>query len=400
MKGKLTETILRKLQPKEKPYKIVDGSGLFIWVTPKGSKLWRLDYRFNGKRKTLALGRYPEISLSEAREIAFEMRKLIARGIDPAVKRKEEKLAKSITFEAIAWEFIEKNKPVWAPTHTDKVILRLRKYLLPSLGSMPINEIKAPHLLNCVRAIEKQGKFETAHRVLQLAGQIIRYAIATGRAEFDPTPALRKALTPSPKRHLPAITDPKELAGILRMIWSYPYSPIVAGALKMLVYTFQRPGEVRNMKWKDIDWERKEWRFIAYKIKKEHIVPLSRQVMEILEELKPLTGHSPYVFMGTSWNRPISNVTTNAALKRMGIDTKNEITSHGFRAVARTLLHEVLGYEPDIIEHQLAHKVPDRLGEAYNRTKFLDHRRKMMQDWADYIDALREGKEKEFFKKI
>ena len=160
----------------------------------------------------------------------------------------------------------------------------------------------------------------------------------------------------------------------------------------MLVYIFQRPGEVRNMKWEDIDWERKEWRFIAYKIKKEHIVPLSRQVMEILEELKPLTGHSPYVFMRTSGNRHISNAATNAALRRMGIDTKNEIISHGFRAVARTLLHEVLGYEPDIIEHQLAHKVPDRLGEAYNRTKFLDHRRKMMQDWADYIDALREEK--------
>lgn len=392
MKGKLTDALLRSLKPKEKPYKIVDGSGLFIWVTPAGSKLWRLDYRFNGKRKTLALGRYPEISLAEAREIAFEMRKLIAKGIDPARKRKEEKLAKYNTFEAIAREYFEKMSKVWSPDHYKTQVYRLNKYLIPSLGSMPINEIKAPHLLDCVRPLEKHGKLETARRILQIAGQVIRYAIATGRAEYDPTPSLRRVLPSAPERHLPAVTDPEKLAGILKAIWSYPYSPIVAGALKMLVYTFQRPGEVRTMKWQDIDFEKAEWRFKLSKTKQDHIVPLSRQVIQILQELKPLTGHSPYVFTGRGWDRPISDAATNAALQRMGIDTKTEITSHGFRAVARTLLHEVLGYEPDIIEHQLGHKVPDRLGQAYNRTKFLEHRKKMMQDWADYIDNLREGK--------
>ncbi len=298
MKGKLIDALLRSLKPKEKPYKIVDGSGLFIWVTPAGSKLWRLDYRFNGKRKALALGRYPEISLAEAREIAFEMRKLIAKGIDPARKRKEEKLAKYNTFEAIAREYFEKMSKVWSPDHYKTQVYRLNKYLIPSLGSMPINEIKAPHLLDCVRPLEKRGKLETARRILQIAGQVIRYAIATGRAEYDPTPSLRRGLPSAPERHLPAVTDPEKLAGILKAIWSYPYSPIVAGALKMLVYTFQRPGEVRTMKWQDIDFEKAEWKFKLSKTKQDHIVPLSRQVIQILQELKPLTGHSPYVFTG------------------------------------------------------------------------------------------------------
>lgn len=389
----LNDLKIRSLKPQEKPYKVFDGKGLYLLVTPKGSKLWRFNYRFNGKNKTIAIGSYPEISLSEAREKARYFRSLIQNGIDPSLQRKEEKLKKTNTFKKVALEFIENNSSRWSEKYLSTVKIRLEKYLFPALGDIPVDEITTPKIVELLTPLIRAEKWGTIQKLRVLIGQVIRYAIATGKATNDPTPALRMIIPSGKVKHMPAVTDPEKLAGILRAFWDYPYSLSVRNALRTLVYTFQRPGEVVSMRWEDIDFEKKEWRFVLSKTHHEHIVPLSRQMIEILEEQKTFVGESPFVF--PSFNSPktrhIRVETLNAALKRMGIDTGEEQTSHGFRAVARTLLHEVLKYEPDMIEHQLGHKVPDRLGTAYNRTKFLEDRRRMMQDWADYIDSLIES---------
>jgi integrase len=390
----LTDILIRSLKPKDKPYKITDSEGLYLVVTPAGGKLWRVDYRFAGKRKTLSLGEYPYISLAEARQRRDEAKTDLAHGIDPALKKRAQREALKETFGAIALEWFERTKPTWAPGHADKTKSRLERWLLPWLKDVPIRQISAPLILECARRAESQGKLETAHRVVQIAGQIIRYAMATGRAESDPTPALRGALMPSPKKHYPAPTTPDALAEVLKAIWSYEGGVVVKAALQILALTFQRPGEVRHMKWGELDFEAKQWRFTVSKTKTEHLVPLSIQALEVIEGLRPLTGSSPYVFASlTRRGRPISNMTMNRALQIMGFSTRDEITSHGFRSAARTLLHEHLKCNPDVIEHQLAHRVPDRLGQAYNRTRFLEERRMMMQRWADYLDRLRTGQE-------
>jgi integrase len=386
----LNDLKIKSLKPKEKPYKVWDGKGLYILVNPSGSKLWRFNYLFNGKHKTLALGSYPEISLAEAREKALHFRNLIQNGIDPALKLAEEKQKQKNTFAEVAHEFLEKFSKNWAPRYISTVKWRLEKYLIPTLGDLPVSEITTHQIIQTLSPLIKAGKYGTVKKLRTLIGQVIRYAIITGRATYDPTSAL-KGLFPSPKpKHMPAVTEPHEFAGILRAFWDYPHNIVVRNALRTLVYTFQRPGEVASMKWEDIDFERQEWRFTLSKTYQDHIVPLSKQMIELLQEQKILAGNSPFVFPSftSPKTRGISVETLNAALRRMGINTKEEQTSHGFRAVARTLIHEVLGYEPDIIEHQLGHKVPDRLGNAYNRTKFLKKRRQMMQDWADYVDSL------------
>jgi len=390
----LIDTHIKSLKPKEKAYKVADGGGLYLFVTPSGSKLWRLDYRFAGKRRTLALGQYPYVSLSEARQKREEVKHDLFHGIDPSLKKKVQKQALGDTFGAIAREWFERMKATWSQGHTEKTKGRLDGWLLPWLDDVPIRQVTAPLILECARRAEQTGRLETAHRVIQLAGQVIRYAISTARAESDPTPALRGALSPAPERHYPAPTTPDALAEVVKAIWSYEGSLVVKAALQVLALTFQRPGEVRHMKWAELDLEAGEWRFTTSKTKQEHLVPLSRQALEVIQGIRPLTGATPWVFASlTRRGRPISNMTMNKALQTMGFDTKSEITSHGFRAAARTLLHEKLGFAPPVIEHQLGHKVPDPLGEAYNRTRFLDERKAMMQAWADYLDRLRTGQE-------
>lgn len=399
----LTDTAIKAAKPSDKPYKLSDEKGLYLLVQTQGGKLWRFDYRFETKRKTLALGKYPEISLKQARARLDDARKLLAEGTDPSELRKAEKITKSeaktkeekdaaSTFEAVAREWFANQEPTWAPAHAEKVINRLKNNVFPYIGQKPISEISAPEILEIIRRIEARGTTDTAHRAKQNVGQVMRYAIATGRATYDPTPSLTGALKPKSKGHFAAITEPKDIAPILRMIAGYKGTPITKAALTIAPLVFVRPGELRAMLWSDIDFDACEWRYTTSKTHQDHLVPLSRQVIDALRELQPLTGHSRYVFTGArSDTRPMSENTVNGALKRLGIDTQTEITGHGFRALARTVLDEVHGFRPEVIELQLAHAVRDPLGRAYNRTQHLAERKKMMQIWADYLDELRDS---------
>jgi len=390
----LSEIRVRTAKPKDKEYKIFDGGGLFVMVTPSGGKLWHFKYRFDKKEKKLTFGPYPTISLFEARQKRDEARNQLEHGIDPGAVRKAQKQAETEateTFEIIAREWHIKYTPTWAPGHAAKVLRNLERDLFPWLGSRPISEIKAPELLAALRRIESRGALDTAHRVRGIASQIFRYAVATGRAERNPATDLIGALPPTVDRHLPSITDPKGVAPLLRAMDGYQGSFVVQCALRLSPLFFVRPGELRHAEWTEIDLEEAVWNIPAHKMKMKeaHIVPLCRQAIEILEALKPLTGASKYVFpSGRSFARPMSENAVNAALRRMGYD-QGTMTGHGFRAMARTILDEVLQIRPDFIEHQLAHAVRDPNGRAYNRTAHLDERRKMMQKWADYLDGLK-----------
>jgi integrase len=392
----LSDPAIKKSKPQAKPYKLSDEKGLYLLVNAAG-KYWRMDYRFDGKRKTAALGVYPDVSLARAREKRDEARKLIADCIDPGELRKSTKTMNkeraANSFEAVAREWFTKHLADKAETHRDKVIRRLEKDVFPWLGGRPVAELTAPEVLATIRRIESRGAVDTSHRVLQSCGQIFRYAVATGRAERDPTSDLRGALTAVKTTHLAAITEPKAVAELLRAIDGFRGSFQVQCALRLAPLLFVRPGELRKAKWTDFDLEQAEWRYLVTKTKTEHIVPLASQAVAILRELHPLSGHREHVFPGREPSKPMSDAAINAALRRMGYDTKTEITGHGFRAMARTLLHEELGFPPEAIEHQLAHKVPDTLGAAYNRTKFLKQRTAMMQAWADYLDKLKRGAE-------
>lgn len=391
----LTDPAIKKAKPADKPFKLYDEKGLFLIVTPTGGKWWRLKYRFGGKEKLLALGTYPEVSLARAREKRDEARKLLADGIDPGQMRKATKTQiaerAANSFEAVSREWFAKHLADKAENHREKVIRRLEKDVFPWLGGRPIAEITAPELLTTIRRIEARGAVDTSHRVMQSCGQIFRYAVATGRAERDPTADLRGALPPVKTEHLPALVEPKAVGELLRAIDGFRGSFQVQCALRLAPMLFVRPGELRKAKWEDFDLDRAEWRYLVTKTKTEHIVPLASQAVAILRELHPLSGHREHVFPGREPSKPMSDAAINAALRRMGYDTKTEITGHGFRAMARTLLHEELGFAPEAIEHQLAHKVPDTLGAAYNRTKFLKQRVAMMQAWADYLDKLKAG---------
>jgi integrase len=385
----LSDSKVRTLKPKDKLYKVADERGLVLLVMPNGSKLWRFRYRIDGKEQMLSLGVYPDITLADARARRDEMRRQVALGQNPAVQRKIEQVAKANTFQAIALEWYQKFSAQWVPAHATRVWARMEKDVIPWLGSRPIAEITAPEILTIARRIEGRGALETAHRVIWSIGQVMRYAVATGRAEMDPTASLRGAL-PShrTKKHMAAPTHPRQVGEILRALDAFKGSLQVGVALRLLPLLFCRPGELRQMKWDQIDWDKAEWRFIASKTRVEHLVPLSRQAIALLREVQPLTGRGVYVFEGRP-GRPISDAAINAALRRMGFDTQREITGHGWRAVARTLLAEELNYRPEVIEHQLAHAVPDALGRAYNRTKYLADRKKMMQEWADYLEGLK-----------
>ncbi|ANH74866.1 phage integrase family protein [Ralstonia insidiosa] len=391
----LTDAAVRNAVPRDKPYRLADSAGLYLEVSPAGGKYWRFKYRFGGKEKRLALGVYPAVGLKEARVRRDAARKLLADGIDPSAHRKVQKAATveraSNSFETVAREWFCKQAPAWAASHADKIMQRLEKNVFPWLGGRPIAEITAPELLTVLRRIEGRGALDTAHRAHQNCGQIFRYAVATGRAERDPSGDLRGALQPSKHENFAAITDPAKVGELLRAIDAFKGTFVVRCALLLAPLLFVRPGELRKAEWDGFDLDRAEWRYFVTKTKTEHAVPLASQAVAVLRELADLTGGGRYVFPGRDPKKSMSEAAVNAALRRMGYDTKTEMTGHGFRAMARTILHEELHIKPEVIEHQLAHKVPDALGTAYNRTRFIKERREMMQRWADYLDELKAG---------
>ena len=391
----LTDITIRSVQPGNKTRKMFDGRGLYLEVTPRGGKYWRLKYRFGGKEKRLSLGVYPDVSLKEARRGCEDARRLLTQEIDPSEYRQAMKTVRaqqaSNSFEAVAREWFIKHAPNWADSHSSRIINRLERDVFPWIGGKPVASVSASQLLAVVRRVEQRGALETAHRTLRNCGQVFRYAVATGRAEQDPSGAMRGALPPVKGGHFAAMTDPKQIGPLLRVLDDYKGSLIVRCALRLAPLVFVRPGELRRAEWSDIDLDAAEWRFTVTKTDTSHLVPLSRQALEILHELYPLSGRGRYVFASArtpKGDRPMSDNAVLAALRRLGIG-KEEMTGHGFRAMARTLLDEVLGFRPDFIEHQLAHAVRDPHGRAYNRTAHLPQRRKMMQAWADYLDQLK-----------
>lgn len=396
----LTELECRKAAVKDKPYRLFDGGGLYLEIHPTGAKYWRLKYRYAGKEKRIAIGVYPTVTAKQAREKAQDEKRKLSDGRDPLAERKAEKLisreAAANSFEAIAREWMIRQAPEVSANHLAKVLGRLEKNLFPWIGDRPIAELAAPELLATLRRVEARGAIHTAKRLLQYAGQILRYGIATGRCQRDIAADLKGALTKENEQHRAAITDPRKAGELLRAIDGYQGSLIALCALRLAPLLFVRPGELRHAEWSEIDLDRGEWNIPAEKMKMRlaHLVPLSRQAVAVLKEIHPLTGEGRYVFPSQrTADRPISDNTINAALRRMGFNTQEEMTAHGFRAMARTILDEVLGFRPDFIEHQLAHAVRDPNGRAYNRTSHLAERRKMMQQWADYLDQIKAGAE-------
>ena len=400
----LTDTAIRSAKPKDKTFKLFDSGGLYLEVSPSGGKWWRWKYRFAGKEKRLSFGVYPDVSLKFAREKRDAARQQLAKGTDPAEARKAGKLAQAgaESFEAIAREWHAKFSPGWVASHGDRIMRRLEKDLFPWLGKRPIAEVKAPELLAVLRRIESRGAQETAHRAMQNCGQVFRYAVATGRAERDPTGDLRGALPPPKEKHHASIIEPKRIGALLRAIDAYEGFFATKCALRLAPLVFVRPGELRKAQWPEIDFDKAEWRIPAarMKMREQHIVPLSRQAVEILRELEPLTNRGipakpdapRYVFPGAqSHVRPMSENAILAALRRMGY-TKEEMTGHGFRSMASTLLHEQ-GWNHQAIERQLAHAERNAVSAAYNFAEHLPERRKMMQAWADYLDGLKAGAE-------
>jgi integrase len=387
----LSDLTVRKAKPAEKPVKLFDERGLYLFVTPAGGKLWRLKYRFDRKEKLLTLGAYPDVSLSDARNHREAARKLLAEGIDPARRRSALRAATIETFEAITSEWLAKFAPSLALITVRKTRERLVRHVLPHIGSKPIREVDAAALLAVVRRVEENGANETAHRILRICGQVLRYAVSTGRLDRDPSRDLRGALAPVQVEHRAAVTDPKKLAGLLRILDGYEGSLIVCCALRLAPLMFVRPGELRKAEWSEINLDAAQWTIPAWRMKMRQTltVPLAKQAVAILRDLQPITGDGKYVFPSArSSSRPMSDNAVLAAMRRCGIP-KDEMTGHGFRATARTILDEVLHVRVDLVEHQLGHAVKDPNGRAYNRTSFLTERTEMMQQWADYLDELK-----------
>lgn len=391
----LTDVAIRKVKPTDKAQRLFDGGGLYLEVSPAGGKWWRLKYRHGGKEKRLSLGTYPDTGLADARGKRDDARKLLATGVDPGQHRKAERAAgedrAANSLEVLAREWHAKQAPTWVKDHGDRIMLRLENDIFPWLGKRPIADVTAKELLTTVNRIAERGAVESAHRALQNCAQVFRYAIATGRTERNPVADLRGALPPVKQTHLAAITDPSKVGGLLRAMDAYAGAFVTKCALRLAPLVFVRPGELRQAEWAEIDLQTGEWNIPAEKMKmrEPHLVPLSAQSVAILTELQALTGGGRYVFPSArSPKRPMSNNAVLSALRRMGFE-KEEMSGHGFRAMARTILDETLHFRPDYIEHQLAHAVKDPNGRAYNRTAHLAERRKMMQAWADYLDALR-----------
>ncbi len=394
----LTIREIDSAKPKAKPYKLSDGNGLYLEVMPSGAKYWRLKYRIAGKEKRLAFGVYPEVRPPEAREEATKARKMIRVGNDPSEARKADKrkavVSSANTFEVVAREWMAGRKDQVALAQYEKTLSRMENDVFPWLGKRPISEIDAPEILVLLRRIDSRGARYTAHRVRSEISRVFRYAIATGHAKGDPAKDLIGAIPPPKEKHFASITDPVKVAEMLRGFDGFSGTFSVQCALKLSPLLFVRPGELRKAEWADFDLDKAEWRYRVSKTNTNHLVPLATQVVAMLRELQSLTGDGPYVFPGArTAKKTMSDAAINAALRRMGYDTRTEITGHGFRAMARTILHEELHQKPEVIEHQLAHSVPDALGTAYNRTKFLKERKAMMQLWADYLDKLKAGAE-------
>jgi integrase len=390
----LTDTAIKAARPRHKPYKLSDGAGLFLLVQPGGGRWWRLKYRFQGRELGMSLGTYPDTSLQLARQKRDDARRKLAEGRDPSAERQAARLAQTDTFAATASEWLEARRHAIKPVTLDKLKWLLDEVLGPSIGRRPIGRIKAADILPALRKVEARGRNETAHRARQLAGQVFRYAVAHGRAERDPAADLRGALAPVKVTNRAAITDPARVGALLRAIDGYQGQPSTAYALKLAPLVFVRPGELRKARWGEFTLEGKEpvWRIPAERMKmgEEHLVPLSAQAVSLLQELAAITGPDGYLFPSLcSKARPISDVAMIAALRRMDFG-KEEMTPHGFRAMASTLLNEQ-GYPPDVIELQLAHAERNEVRAAYNRAKRLPERRKMMQAWADYLDGLKAG---------
>lgn len=403
----LTDTFVKNVKPTGKPAgdKYTDGDGLYLLVTSTGARCWRLDYRFANKRKTLALGVYPALSLAKARKRRDAAREMLADSVDPGLIKQQDReslLAESAnTLEATAREFHATQSSGWSPRYAAKWIERMEKDLFPHLGKLPIASINAPMLLTVLRRVEKRGALETAHSLRQTAGQVFRYGIQTGRCERSPAGDLQGALKPIRVKHMAAMLEPAKVGGLMRAIDGYSGQPLTRGALILAALLFQRPGNIRQMQWEWIDFDRALLTIPSADMKRRiheklngrpHLVPLAPQALEALNELHPLSGHGRYVFPSLrTGERPMSDNTLNAALRRMGYD-KDEMSAHGFRAMARTLMIErMTGIAPDVIEAQLAHGKSGPLGMAYDRAEFMEQRRQMMVAWADYLDALKQG---------
>ena len=391
MPTSLSDAKARNAKPGTKPYKIADGEGLFLLITPSGGKYWRLKYFFGGKEKLLALGVYPEINLAEARERRAQARKVLAAGNDPGEAKKEAKrlatLKNANTFEAVAREWLEKRRHEWAPITADVALGRLETHILPKLGPRPIADLAAPEVLAMLRAVEDKGTLETARRVMNISGQIFMYAIATGRAERNPVPDLRGALKTPVVKHRSFLKE-SELPLYLRKLKAYDGSLQTRLALRFLLLTFVRTNELRAAQWTEIDWDKAEWRIPAerMKMKELHIVPLSRQTITVLRELEKHSGNRPYIFPNE--HKPAAFMSENTmlyALYRMGYHSR--ATGHGFRSTASTILNEH-GFRADVIERQLAHNERNNVRAAYNHAQYLPERRQMMQWWADYLDEV------------
>ncbi|WP_183721331.1 MULTISPECIES: phage integrase central domain-containing protein [Paraburkholderia] len=387
-----------KAKPDGKPNRITDGDGLYLEVTASGSKYWRRNYRrpVTGKQNTLSFGTYPDVSSAAAREANAAATKQLAAGIDPAEAKKASKRAARIaavnTFEAVALAWMDERRPYVQPAQYDKTLARFKKDAFPWLGTRPVVEIEAPDILDVLKRVDSRGTRFTAHRLRGEISRVFRYGIKEGLCKFDPARDLVGAIPPAQTTHFASITEPEKVGEMLRAFDGFTGTFPVLCALRLAPMLFVRPGELRKAEWEQFDLDKGEWRYLVTKTTTAHLVPLSTQAVAILRELYALTGSARYVFPGArDRKRPMSEATINAALRRLGYDTRTEITGHGFRAMARTILHEELEQKPEVIEHQLAHAVPDNLGGAYNRTRFIKERRAMMQRWADYLERLKSG---------
>lgn len=389
----LSEKTARGAAPREGMYRLSDGDGLYLQIQPNGLKLWRMRYRFAGREKMISLGQYSQINLKRARERRDEARKLLAEGLDPAAHSLRANAGAGENFEALAREWLEKQKSRLAPSTIALAQSMLERFIFPYIGHMPPRAVGAAHILDCLRRPESKGLHETAHRLKFRLSQIFRYGFAAGRVASDPTALLRGALLPVNQKNRAAITDPRAFGALLRAIDGYRGQPTTVAALKLIALTFLRPGELRMGKWSELDLKSPEptWRVPAERMKmdREHLVPLSRQAVAELEALRPLTEHHGMIFPSLRPRRPLSENTLNAALRTMGFSGE-DMTAHGFRASASTLLHEQ-GWPPEVIELQLAHAQKSQVAAAYNRAARLKDRREMMQAWADYADQLRRG---------
>lgn len=398
----LTDVAIRNAKVAGKPVKMFDGAGLFLQVTPTGGKLWRFKYLFDGKEKLLALGKWPDVGLKMARQRRDEARALVAQGVDPSEKRKQDKTEAEAqaaedtnTFEVVARDWHARQIQVWSESHATKIMGRLELHLFPAFGNVAITALRAPTILPTLREIEAKGNHETAKRLRQYCEAVFTFAISTGIAERNVGADLRGALAPCRVTNRPAIVDPKGVGQLLRAIDGYQGGPVTVAALKLAPFVFVRPGELRQAEWAEIDLDASDgprWSIPAEKMKmrRDHVVPLARQAVEIIEDLRPLTGHGRFLFpCNRTIGRCMSNMTLNAALRRLGYE-QGEMCAHGFRAMASTLLNE-LGWGSDIIEAQLAHIEQNKIRAAYNRALYLPERRKLMQAYADHLDALKAG---------